>query len=352
MDRTNTAYPELDSPTPSPLPTKQTPPSSSSLAASPTLLPPPSSHPVSALPFSSADTHIPIPKHSRNTNGLLPLNAKSLKPIPSESEAGPAPGTLRQHRRAQSLKLPLLVHTAFHAGRTEEQVTTMPQEERKAPADKDASRNPTEKAKDGPMDTSTGPTSEQFSEAVLKVSAFKQYAVSTELDLEYMHQNTYIGSVSLEDFLSKLDMTFYEDGNVFAMIISIIETFRDLAKKEHDERYKFWRVDGQGVRIKEANMFMWPGHDSHFALDASKIQMDYFAQKQIKLGCISLSDFLSHFRDGEQREKDSVSGKEVTEAFRACSLEDKKRQEEQRKGKGGQYRRAFILEALDEIDTT
>lgn len=341
MQPLDTAHPDPDSTAPSPYLSQKPPISSTS---QPSTLPQSfSSLNTSITPLPVAGTHIPIPKRRRNTSGLLPLNVSITKTVTTENEVTHSPGTIQKHCRAQSLKLPLLVHTAFHAGRLDQSGATMPSEKWKAMPEGGTSQAPTKKAKESKKKAPEGLTVDKL---IKNLSEYDKFlAQHAEVDLEYTHRNTYIGTASLDDFLSRLEIDFITSPCTpipETTKDSIIEVFKQLSQKERG----IMETDSCINRPESGYSGKW--QENRFPewqwATPTKIKASPVAQAQIKLGTISLHDFLdelSFYCDCYEPDVD-----QVVAAFNKCSQKDRDGEYDGRKNNAGRYRTHLIPELL------
>jgi hypothetical protein len=210
------------------------------------------------------ETKPSIPLHARRktNDGLLGFRAN-----PVRSDRRDSPNRTINHRRKMSLGIPVNVRSTFPAI---------------------------------PSLTSTPTSSDSFKTPEPEPCSFER----KEKELEYKHHHTFIGTASLNDFLENLDVSLVRNTTTKAKVIKAYTTLA--AAEQLQARQQ--SLDGEGWELVAR-------------IDAMRIQTDYVSLQQIKLGHISLCQFLDLLRFDESECVDVVS---VAEAFCAASHLDMK----------------------------
>ncbi|CAO2655735.1 Nn.00g045380.m01.CDS01 [Neocucurbitaria sp. VM-36] len=244
---------------------------------------------LSSVSFNAPErASLPIRARTKTDEGLLQLHMRPESPKAADS--ADAPKTPRnslpadRHRRKVSLGLPLrgisitpesLKHPSFDPRCT---LDTPPQ----TPA----------------HDRATTAALKQ-KERDLASAALKQ----KERDLEYKHRHTFIGTASLDDFLEVLDVSnaYTTTKAAVARAFIILASSERLLARQASSTPSGWEL----VSRKTS--------------DLSNI--DYVAQAHIRLGSITLRQFLDLIYFDEEEEVGAMS---VIEAFSAASHLDAK----------------------------
>jgi hypothetical protein len=210
------------------------------------------------------ETKPSIPLHARRktNDGLLEFKAN---PVRSDRRDGP--NYTITHRRKISLGIPVNINYAGPAI---------------------------------PSATSTPTSSDSFKTPEPEPCSFER----EEKELEYKHHHTFIGTASLNDFLENLEVSLVRNTTTKAKVIKAYTTLA--AAEQLQARQQ--SLDGEGWELVAR-------------IDAMRIQTDYVSLQQIKLGHISLGQFLDLLRFDESEGVDVVS---VVEAFCAASHLDMK----------------------------
>ncbi|KAJ4371233.1 hypothetical protein N0V83_004450 [Neocucurbitaria cava] len=231
---------------------------------------------------------LPLRARTKTNEGLLQLHMRPESP--KRAESADSPKTPRnslpaeRHRRKVSIGLPLrgmvgtpeaLKHSSFDPRCT---LDTPPQ----TPA----------------HDRATTAMLRQ-KERDLATAALKQ----KERDLEYKHRHTFIGTASLDDFLEVLEVSsaYTTTKTAVARAFIILASSERLLARQASSTPSGWELV------------------SRKASDMSNI--DYVAQAQLRLGSITLRQFLDLIYFDEEEEVGAMS---VIEAFSAASHLDAK----------------------------
>lgn len=240
-----------------------------------------------------------IPR-TRNADGLLELKASTTK-TKDEDSYGKSVGM--RHRRTQSLKIPILINSAKH-GYAEAQCVG-----------------------DG---TSVGKKD-------AKQRQRREKEEREEKELEYLQKNTFIGTASLDTFLSLLDLDHDHEppspqahnttSTPTTTLHKITKTFSLLSSTERNTERPYSHSHSHSHHLypdpdPESHPESHPDLESYLEaswdlvphIDPTNPNTDYVSRARIKLGSISLGEFLGYVEslaaaaDGGSAGGDGVSG--------------------------------------------
>ncbi|OAL53789.1 hypothetical protein IQ07DRAFT_502245 [Pyrenochaeta sp. DS3sAY3a] len=246
----------------------------------------------SSVSFTTGDKpSVPFPARTKTNEGLLQLHMGAE--VPKSPQLGDSPKTPRfttpvvdRHRRKVSLGLPLRSLTgrpdSFHHPNIASICGAPPDTPPQTPATDRATSNALKQR-----------------ERELAAASQKQ----KERDLEYKHRHTFIGTASLDDFLEVLDISPQH----MTTKASVVRAFVVLASSE---------------RLLARQASATPnGWDLVSRIASDMTNNDYLVQAHIKLGSITLGQFMDLIYFDEREEASALS---VTEAFSAASHLDSK----------------------------
>jgi hypothetical protein len=143
-------------------------------------------------------------------------------------------------------------------------------------------------------------------EAYVQSAALSNMVTSQERELEYKHRHTFIGTGSLDDFLEVLEISSTHATTKHAVARAFVQLS---SNEQRCARQCATRADGWELV-------------SRTTLDVMDVtSVDYIVQGQVKLGSITLRQFLDLIPFDA---KDEVSAMQVVEAFSAASHLDAK----------------------------
>jgi DNA gyrase/topoisomerase IV subunit B len=134
-----------------------------------------------------------------------------------------------------------------------------------------------------------------------------------ERELAFLHNNTFIGTTSLSDFLNTLETSTCPP--FVTLSSAIIRAFSELAAKE--EKY---------ARSQSKTTVELPAWDNMRKVDTETPDFDFVSLARVKLGTVSLAEFLEEIRKGQQVKDWSVGLPWVVAVFEKLAQKDMERE--------------------------